>query len=320
MRLAGVARVVQPSMLMSPHPAITCNDPALETALSDWLLASRMSLPDDFRLRLTVVDAVGIWDDPREGFLQGEVEIRAGVPLGWVHLSWRKTPARGRVEADRPEAMIEVTPEVFLHLDYFLRSFVLITLIFLWKRAGHYHVHAASAISPGGRRWMLIGDSCSGKSTTTALLALRGWQVSTDDIAFLRLRDGRAVVVGFRSPIALRPGGLGLLGQAGGMPLAARAKTGFWPEELGARWVQVVEPDVLLFTSVGGEQTTLAPMSAPDVMRELMQWSMWVLFEPTAAQEHLDLLSQLARQTRSFRAAFAADLFDAPGALEDFRP
>jgi hypothetical protein len=279
-----------------------------------------MVLPQDFRIRLSVVDSVGSWEDNREVFLQGDVAIQAGEPAGWVHLTWRTAPARARIDAHQPEAFVEVSREAVAQLDYFLRSFLLVTLIFIWKRAGHYHVHAASAIDSRGRGWMLIGASCSGKSTTTALLAARGWQVSTDDIAFLTSRDDRAAVVGFRSPIALRPGGMDLIGQAGGTQLTSRLKTGFWPEDLGATWVQTVEPEILVFTSLGGERTTLTSMAASDVLAELLQWSLWVMFEPMAAQEHLDLLARLARQARCYRATLAPDIFAAPGALEDFLP
>ena len=286
----------------------------------DWIVASRMALPLDFQIHLSVVDSVGTWEDNREVFSQGDVDIRAGEPMGWVHLTWRAAPARARIDEQRPEAYLEVSREAVAQLDYFLRSFLLVTLIFVWKRAGHYHVHAGTAIDPAGRGWMLIGDSCSGKSTTTALLAARGWQVSTDDIAFLTPRDQRAAVVGFRSPIALRPGGIELLGRAGGVQLTSRLKTGFWPEELGATWVQTIEPEIVVFTSVGGERTTITPMSTPEVLAQLLQWSLWVMFEPTAAQQHLDLLAQLGRQARCYRATLAPDLFTAAGALEDFLP
>ncbi len=305
---------------MPTLPSVICNDPGLEASMVAWLLESRMALPADFRLRLTVVDSVAVWEDPREIYPQADVDIRAGEPLGWVHITWRAAPARARIEEDRPEATIEVSREALLQLDYLLRSFLLATLVFLWKRAGRYHVHAGTAIAPDGRGWMLIGDSCSGKSTTTALLATRGWQVSTDDIAFLAASGDRAAVVGFRSQIALRPGGLALLGQAGGIAMPRRAKTGYWPEDLGATWVQTIEPEIIVFTSVGGERTTLEPMAAIDVIRHLLRGSLWVMFEERAAQEHLDLLAQLGRQSRCFRGTLAPDLFSAPGALEDFLP
>jgi hypothetical protein len=305
---------------LSALAGISSNDPLLEAAVTDWLDQSRMSLPEGFRLRLQVVDAVGAWDDPREVFHQGDVAIRAGEPLGWVHLTWRAAAARARIEEQTPDAYLEISRVALQEFDYLLRSFLLVSLIFLWKRSGRYHVHAGTAIDSRGRGWMLIGDSCSGKSTTTALLATRGWQVSTDDIAFLESRGDRAAVTGFRSPIALRAGGFKLLGKAGGIPLESRAKTGFWPEELGATWVQTIEPEIVVFTKIGGDRTTLTPVTPAEVIRELLQWSLWVMFEPTAAQEHLDLLSRLGRQARCYRGSLAPDLFAAPRALEDFLP
>jgi hypothetical protein len=305
---------------MLPIPGISSNNPMLLAAVSAWLAESRMPLPAGLRLQIDLVDVVPVEDDPREIFPQGDVQIRAGHPLGWVHLTWKRAPAMARIEESRPEALVQLSREAAADLDYLLRSFLLVTLIFLWKRDGRYHVHAGSGIDSKGRGWLLIGDSCSGKSTTTALLAARGWQVSTDDIAFLFDSNGKAGVMGFRSPIALRSGGFQLLGQAGGVALTARDKTGFWPEQLGASWVQTVEPDIVVFTSVEGDRTTLVPMPPGEVLKGLLQWSLWVMFEPTAAQEHLDLLSRLGRQAKCYRATLAPDLFAAPGALEDFLP
>jgi hypothetical protein len=304
-------------------PAITgvsSNRPELQAALCAWLLESRMPLPQGLDLRVDVVDEAPQFEDAREVFPQGEVEIRAGEPLGWVHLTWRRAKAVARIEAAAPHGQVFLSREAVADVDLLLRSFLLVTLIFLWKRDGRYHVHAGTGIDTRGRGWMLIGNSNSGKSTTTALLAARGWQVGTDDIAFLVDGGDRTAVLGFRSTIALRPGGYDLLGKEGGLPLAARRKTGFWPEELGGSWVQTIEPDIVVFTSVGGDRTTLTPAAPAEVLHALLRWSLWVMFEPTAAQEHLDLLSRLGRQARCYHATLAPDLFRAPGALEDFLP
>ncbi len=102
--------------------------------------------------------------------------------------------------------------------------------------------------------------------------------------------------------------------------MAARGKTGFLPEELGGTWIQTVEPEIIVFTSVRGERTTLEPMSTAEAMAPLLQRSPWVMFEPAGAQEHLDLLARLCQQARCYRASFAPDLFAAPRALEDFLP
>src|SRR5262249_4235790 len=175
---------------------------------------------------------------------------------------------------------------------------------------------------PAGRGWLLTGITGSGKSTTTALLASRGWEVGTDDVAFLTEANGRATILGIQVPIALRPGGRELMAhhEGDGLALARRQKTGFYAEELGGRWRECVEPDILLFVELGNGGTRFTPLHPTEVMRVLVQSSPWVLFESTAAQEHLDLLARLARQAQCFRAELAPDLFAAPGALADFLP
>lgn len=305
---------------MSLLSGIQCSDPGFAGLVSEWLTESRMPLPPEFRLRISVTEEVPAPPDHREVYSQAEVDIRAGEPLGWVHVGWRAAPAMARIEEHAPEATVYLSLAARSDFDRLSRSFLLIVMIFVWRRAGKYHLHAGTAVDSRGRGWLLVGNSGSGKSTTIALLASRGWQVGTDDIAFLTAANGRAAVLGFRSPIALRPGGYGLLSCQGGLALERRGKTGFQPEELGGAWRSSVEPDFVVFTALGLTSTRLEPITANRAMRGLLQWSPWVMFEATAAQEHLDLLARLGRQARCYQATLAPDLFSAPGALEDFLP
>ena len=304
---------------MTLLPGVECNDPRFAELVSDWLRESGMPLPAGLRLTITVSESVPRWEDPRELYTQADVEIRAGEPLHWVHIGWTFAPAVARISAELPYAAVYLSPEAVRDPDRIFRSFLLIVMIFMWRRDGCYHMHAGTAVDSKGRGWLLAGNSGTGKSTTIALLASRGWQVGTDDIAFLTASNGRAEVLGFRSPIALRRGGYDLLACQGGVPLVRRGKTGFEADELGGSWLSRVEPDFVLFTSLG-ERTRLSPIPARDSVKNLLQWSPWVMFETTAAQEHLDLLARLGRQARCYQAELAPDLFAAPGALEDFLP
>lgn len=317
---APLDRVLHRCAPVPAIPGVSSNHPGLQAAVSAWLLESRMPLPEGIELRVEVVDQVPLLEDPREIFPQGEVDIRAGEPLGWVHVGWRAAPAMARIEEGLPEATVYLSPAALADFDRLSRSFLLIVMIFVWRRAGRYHLHGGTAVDSKGRGWLLAGNSGSGKSTTIALLASRGWRVGTDDIAFLTAANGRAAVLGFRSPIALRPGGYGLLSCEGGIALERRGKRGFEPEDLGGAWLSSVEPDFVVFTALGGERTRLEPMAPKAAMRALLQWSPWVMFEATAAQEHLDLLARLGRQARCYQATLAPDLFSATGALEDFLP
>lgn len=305
--------------MISATPGLISNDSRFEAACADWLRESRLALPAGLRLSVDVVDRLPALDDPRTAYRQGLVEIRAGAPLGWVQVGWPGV-ALARIEADRPGAEVILTREALADPARLFRGFLLVVLIFLWKRDRRFHVHAGVARDPAGRGWMLAGNTRSGKSTTMALLAARGWDIGTDDIGFLADRGDRVEVFGFRDRIALRPGGATLLDQAGGLRLAGRGKTGFWPEELGGQWVPSVEPDLVLFTAGIGPCTRLAPATPREILANLIHNSAWVMFEATGAGEHLDLLARLGRQARCYHATLGPDLFTHPDALLGFLP
>jgi hypothetical protein len=304
---------------MTSLAAINSSDPALEADFRQWIADSRMVLPEGLKLSIDVVDILPAVEDPRTAYRQGLAEIRAGEPLGWVLVSWPGYAA-ARIDEQRPIARVLLTRDAAGDRERLFRGFLIIVLIFLWKRDGRYHVHAGIARDPEGRNWMLVGNSGSGKSTTMALLATRHWKIGTDDIAFL-VNGGSAVIAhAFRDRIALRPGGLDLLGRAGGIELPRRNKTGFWPEELGAEWVPAVEPDIVLFTQGLGPQTRLEPAEPREILNSLIHGSLWVMFEATGATEHLELLSRIGRQARCYRAQLGPDLFNHPDALAGFLP
>jgi hypothetical protein len=298
---------------------LDCADAELAAALRSWLDDSHLDWPGIFHLRATIVDSVADADDPREAFPQPGIRIQAGPPSGTVRIRWTDHPAEAVVHSADAAAELWFTPDAVRHLEGAERGFLLVVLLFVLRRLGWYHVHGAALTDPASRGWMFVGNSKTGKSTTTALLAAHGWAVGTDDIAFLRDEGSRVGVRGFRSPIALREGGRQLLGTGAGLDFARRQKTGYWPEDLGGRWAGVVVPEIILFPEIG-EHTTIAPLAPREVLSLLVRWSMWVLFEEVHAQEHLDLLGRLAGQCVSYQATFGPDLLQNPSLLSELLP
>lgn len=302
--------------LPQPGYVLDCGDPALQAALQAWLDESRLAWPGTIHLDVEVVDSLPVRDDPREEFPQPGLLIQAGPPDGNVRIRWTGPEAEAIVHATFPRAIIRFTREAAADLEPAERGFLLVVLLFVLRRVGWYHIHCAALCDPHGRGWLFVGQSRSGKSTTSALLAAHGWSVGTDDIGFL-INDGTSVSVrGFWSTIALREGGQSLLGASGGIDLSRRGKTGFRAEDLGGRWVEQVTPEFILFPTIG-EVTSIAPIAPRAVITSLIESSIWVLFESVHAQEHLDLLSRLAVQSTSFRATLGPDLFVNPSLLLD---
>ncbi len=310
---------------MSAAPVTTsgytldCDDAVLSLALRTWLDDSRLEWPGRFHIRASVVDSLPESDDPRESFPQPEMLIQAGPPDGTVRVRWMPGLAEAVIHASEPSVTVRFSREGFAQLEFAERGFLLVMLLFVLRRLGWYHVHGAALIDPAGRGWMLVGNSKTGKSTTTALLASRGWGIGTDDISFLRDQGSQVGALGFHSTIALRPGGRELLGAAGGVDLTRRGKTGYRPEDLGGTWAPIVVPEIILFPVVG-ERTSITPKPPRAVLSALITWSLWVLFEEVHAQEHLDLLAKLASQARCYDATVGPDLFRNPSLLTELLP
>lgn len=305
-----------------PGYDLTCPDEELAAALRQWLDGSCLAWPGSFRITARLVPALPPAEDQREVNGEPGVQICSGPPEHTVRVRWLDAPAEAVVHPEAPEVDLWFTPEALAQFEMAERGFLLVALVFVLRRIGWYHAHGAALIDPTGRGWMLVGNSRTGKSTTSALLASRGWAVSTDDIAFLEQGgSGQVAVRGFRSPIALRDGGRELLEGVAGLPsegsdLTRRRKTGYTAEELGGRWVDRVIPQVLLFPVIG-TTTSVAPMGPREILSELVIWSRWVLYEAARSQEHLDLLGQLASQCRAMRATIGPDLIANPTLLQD---
>jgi hypothetical protein len=295
---------------------LECNDVALDAQFRAWIEGSRLEWPGHLDLSLDIVDELPVRDDNREALPQPGILIQAGPPHGTVRVQWTTYGAEGIVHETRPEARMLMTRAAVENFEEGERGFLLVVLLFALRRVGWYHIHGAALVDPAGRGWLLVGHAKSGKSTTSALLARNGWSVTTDDIGFAAKTDDDVRLHGYFCPIGLREGGYALLGATGGIDFARRGKMGFYPQDLGGSWVPTVQPEILLFPSVG-EKTSVEPLGARQAMNALIDSSIWVLFETTHAQEHLDALSRLVKQSRCFKATLGPDLFDNPALLQE---
>lgn len=295
---------------------LVCEDAEAARLIRAWLDGTRLHWPGQFKLTVHVGSVNPFPPDHRETFHQAGIAIQAGPDAGTVRINWESPAATAEVNAVLPEATVWLSPEAVPQIETASRGFLLIVLVFVMRRLGWYHVHGAALIDPKGRGWLIAGDSNCGKSTTTALMSTRGWKIGTDDIGFLALRGDKVVSLGVRTRIALRPGGVALLGATGGNVMEQRKKEGFWPEELGGEWAPVVVPEIIAFPRIG-EHTSIAKATPRAALSGIVMWSHWVLYEPVFAQEHLDVLGKVARQSRCFDLTLGPDLFENPDMLEN---
>lgn len=301
--------------------SLICPEPTVRTAVQAWLEQARLYPPGPLTLHVRVGEPPL---DDRAGrgggvFEQPGVVVRAGAPGRGVHIEWVAAPAVAELRPGETTARVTLSPAAAARIDECLRTFLLTVLIFLLRRRGWHHIHAATAVDRHGRGWLIAGDADAGKSTTAALLASCGWEIGTDDIAFLTGAEDHVAAVAFREPIALRPGGHVPLRRGGAVLLPEQRKVGYWPEDLGGQWIPRIKPRVILFTSVGGEDavTCAQRLARREALAELIRWSDWVILEPEFAPHHLGLLASLARQAQSYRVTLGRDLFAYPARLAE---
>ena len=133
-----------------------------------------------------------------------------------------------------------------------------------WRR--HLLLHA-SAVERDGRVLLMTGESGSGKSTMSALLALGGWRFLGDEFAFVGLDDGR--IHPFPRPASLKNDAIAAVRAAGGtvgpvIEETPKGRIGYWPPPRSAiaRMAEPAPPALLLLPRFGvAEATTMLPPS-----------------------------------------------------------
>jgi hypothetical protein len=156
-------------------------------------------------------------------------------------------------------------------------------------RMGRALVHAAAVVAPDGGTWLLVGDTHSGKTTTTVNLLNAGWRyVSDDHVVLGRGADGRVTVEGWPRRFHLDEG------WAAGTPGQPRAEVDprdRWP----GSWLRSAPLAGILAPRVAAaEPTRLAPLPAADALAALIRQSPWLLADRAAAPAVLALLQSAA--------------------------
>ena len=299
---------------------VLCEEPTLRQAVEAWLADSRLAPARPIELSITLVKEPWSGEDRRRVLRQPDLAFYYGPPDERLRLVWRDGLGNAVVLPETGTATVEIVERVAFSPETWLRPFLVLVVASQLRSAGWSHIHAATAVDPRARGWLIAGDSNSGKSTTAALLASRGWAVGTDDTAFLVDGPVPVEVAGWHEPIALRDGGYQLLGRQGGQFLARRQKTGFLPEELGGRWVERVTPDIVAIATVNDGPTTLEPLRPALAVADLLSWSLLFIVDPEGAQRHLDLVTRLAAQARCYRLRLGRDIFEHADLLTELLP
>jgi hypothetical protein len=166
-----------------------------------------------------------------------------------------------------------------------------------------YHIHAAGAVDPAGRAWLLSGPTGSGKSTLAYALARAGWPILGDDSVIVEVHAaGGAVAYGWREPLRVSTTLSAEFPELAAVPDHARMLRDDVRQraELPVTWARSAPLGALVWIEQGLEDR-LTPLAPAEALVELVSQSAWVLIADGGSPAHLDALRRIAIGVPSFR-------------------
>ena len=163
------------------------------------------------------------------------------------------------------------------------------------RQRGRYLVHAAGAVDPSGRAWLLAGDSGRGKSTLAYALARNGWAVLGDDGVLIERNGAGVMAHPWREPLRVSQrlsSAFPELGDGERAPSLGDPRLRVAMAMRTAASAPVVAV-VLVERAAEFAITSAGPVSA---LAALVRQSPWVILDDEYARPHLELLRHTAAQ------------------------
>jgi hypothetical protein len=275
--LGALAEAWLPSVAVEPLPPMRSDPSPARIDLSVTALAPPPPAgPSAFR-------AAGVEAWLTDG---GPAVLRGADPEEWASIHLEDMVAQ--VSAPAQGAQVGREGSVFHLLD--------VSAALLMGRLGRTFLHAAAVARPGEGAWLLVGDSCSGKTTTTLNLMGRGWSVVSDDavVVFQEHEGGPVWIEGWPRRFGVDEGWE--RGEVTGR--RSRREPGTFAT---VNWQRSAPLAGLVFPRIMGDAPTcLQPASAARALERLIRQSPWLMADRSGAP----------RLLRMFRSMVEAPLFE----------
>lgn len=289
-------------------------DESLRKYAGEWM----PSLPESVRQshpggRSIRIDSVVL---PRAEDL-GEPSLALGRVKAWIRKSgqsaWIENESRSlSSELDLTSGVANVGIDVGKDPSAFdLTSLLTIAAGLLLVRNGRTPVHAGAVVHPEtGLAFLLVGDSHSGKSTTTANLVRAGWSYLSDDYVVLSSSGEGVLVEGWPDDFHLDRG------WSSGEITGVRGTTRESDVRENARQNSAILAG-MLFPRVDADMpTSISPVSGVVGLERIIRQSPWLVVDTTRARAVLELLRQAAA-TRTADIRLGRDTFADPALLDE---
>jgi hypothetical protein len=196
-----------------------------------------------------------------------------------------------------------------------------LSLLWLFHKHGLFSVHG-NALVKDGKGVFLIGDSCSGKSTTALSLVQKGWSYLSDDVNLLKKSSRGVKALAFQKGFSFDPRlenhypefKKSLIKSSwNGKKRFIDIRT-VHPEKFQSQCI----PKVIIFPQVTSrDKSRLIPVSKTTALILLMQNSGGVLVDKEMAKPQVEILKTLNYQTSSYQLLAGRDLYEEPEKISE---
>ena len=206
--------------------------------------------------------------------------------------------------------------------NLFMASHLMLTILFVefLKRRGYYSMHAAG-FCKNGKAILLPGGSGAGKSTLAITLLRSGFGYLSDDMVYLRWDSRDLKVLGFPEDVDVTDETINFFPELASLQNAPKsvawAKQSVRPDEIYAVEVtREARPGAIVFPKISGkERSDVRLIDTDEAFREII--ANLLLTEARSCQSHLNILTELVRQTPCYRLETGRDFDRIPALLGD---
>ena len=197
----------------------------------------------------------------------------------------------------------------------------MLSLLWLLRKHGVYGLHG-NALVKDGSGIVLVGSTCSGKSTTTLGLIRDGWQYLSDDVTLLRQSHQGVEAIALQKGFSVDPSLARHYPELEG-PLRTSSSNGHKRMiDLNAvypgRHVPQCIPNVLIFPSIVlQEQSQLIPLDNVAALIELSRNCGGIYVDRDMVEVQMEVLKQLVYQVSSYRLLAGRDLCEEPAKISE---
>jgi hypothetical protein len=207
-------------------------------------------------------------------------------------------------------------------VNLFMASHLMFTIVLveMLKRRGCYSMHAAG-FTKNGRAILIPGTSGAGKSTLAITLLRGGFGYLSDDMVFLRRRSDGLAVLGFPEDVDVSDQTIGFFPELEFLGRSPKAVG--WPKRqvradqvYSSELIDESRPGAIVIPRISSDgRSAVRPIDADEALLEMV--SNVLLTQGRSCQSHLDILTELVRNTPCYRLATGRDFDRIPVLLGD---